>query len=315
MPANPEQTPCSVMFSLLKEHGRIKHNELAALVLSGRPLPDGRSPVSRASDRSWVSRFVVHAPVGTLQQRYFTDYSTAALHITNRLRSRRGRPLTDEDIIRMLTGTDGCAMDRALAACGQNATLYRNALERLAQVKGHTDGERAEALMVLFVAAGCSANARAAVEYTMDCARVSYDMRTSTPTAALPTAADQTAGDASTAEEHPLGLIRVADGYIAGDPHWLDASGSEIGALAMGPHDIADVASDVSGHHARIRQVEGRWLVEDLGSRNGTVLRDAATGTKTRLTPGEPHELHPGDELHLAATTVLVAVEGAPGVV
>lgn len=49
------------------------------------------------------------------------------------------------------------SMDRALAVCHQDLHLYCNALERLATVEGHTDGERAEAVMVLFVAAGCSA--------------------------------------------------------------------------------------------------------------------------------------------------------------
>lgn len=327
------ETPCAVMFDLLKRRGGIKHNELAAIVLSGRPLSDGRSPVSRAGDRSWVSRFVVHAPVGSLQPRYFADYSASALRVTNRLRSRRGRVLSDRQIIDLVCGEEGRAMDRALAACHQSAHLYRNALERLAGAAGHTAGERAEALMVLFVAAGCSADAKVAVAYTLDCARVSYEMRTSTPAAAGVADVDGASGagtglrwvsaragvDASVDPlglERPFGLMRVSGGYIAGAPHWIDpACGAGIGALAMEDGDIADVEPDVSAEHARIwRDDDGSWLVEDLGSKNGTVLVDGATGEERRLAARRPVSLRAGDELRLASSTVFVAVEGVPGV-
>ena len=64
-------TPCSALFSAMKKQGGISYKELAGLILSGKPLSDGRSPVSRINDRTWVSRFIVHAPVGSLQDRYF----------------------------------------------------------------------------------------------------------------------------------------------------------------------------------------------------------------------------------------------------
>lgn len=306
-------TPCGVMFDILKRRGRIKHNELAELILSGRPLADGRSPLSRAGDRSWVSRFVVHAPVGSLQPRYFANFSTAARRVTNRLRSRRGKALSDEEIIEMVCGEEGRAMDQAFVACHQSANLYRNALERLVAAEGHTPGERADAVMVLFVAAGCSANARAAVEYTMGCARESYGMHTSTPSAAGEgPAAPASLGLAPAVR--PIGLMRVEGGYIKGGPHWIDFDmGIEVGALAMGENDVTDVAADVSGRHARVwRDERGRWLVRDLGSKNGTVIVDGATGEEHVVVPDEPAELHPGDELRLGSATIFVVVEGTP---
>lgn len=313
MMGESEPTPCGVMFDLLKTGGGIKHNELAEIVLSGRRLADGRSPVSHASDRSWLSRFVVHAPVASLQARYFADYSASALRIVNRLRGKRGRALTDEQIINLVCGENGHAMDRALAACYQDASLYRNALERLAGAEGHTAGERAEAVMVLFVAVGCSANVHLAVEYTLGCARVAYSLHTSTPSTGKLHSAAALPGE----HERPFGLMRVEGGYIAGAPSWVDpASGVEVGALAMGERDITNVAGDVSGRHLRIwRDDDGRWLARDLGSKNGTVLVDGATGAECKLDPSEPVELHPGDELRLASSTTFVIVEGAPGLV
>ncbi len=59
-----ETTPCGAMFDAFKRHCGISHKQLAGLILSDRPLSDGRSAASRASDRTWLSHFVVHAPVG-----------------------------------------------------------------------------------------------------------------------------------------------------------------------------------------------------------------------------------------------------------
>lgn len=69
MASQVELTPCGAMFDIFKRAAHLSHIELCGLVLSSRPLADGRSPQSRAADRSWVSRFIVRAPVGTLQQR------------------------------------------------------------------------------------------------------------------------------------------------------------------------------------------------------------------------------------------------------
>lgn len=70
-----ELTPCGALFETMKRYGGISHKDLARLVLSGRPLADGKSPLSRCDDRTWVSRFIVHAPVGSLQDRYFCDWA------------------------------------------------------------------------------------------------------------------------------------------------------------------------------------------------------------------------------------------------
>ncbi len=77
MASQVELTPCGAMFDIFKRAAHLSHIELCGLVLSSRPLADGRSPQSRAADRSWVSRFIVRAPVGTLQERYFADYGCA----------------------------------------------------------------------------------------------------------------------------------------------------------------------------------------------------------------------------------------------
>ena len=91
-------TPASVLFDLMKRECGVSHKELAGMLLSGRPLSDGRSPLSRMEDRTWVSR-VVHAAPASLADRYFCDYSVCALRLTARMKSRERKALTSETIL------------------------------------------------------------------------------------------------------------------------------------------------------------------------------------------------------------------------
>ena len=70
------------------------------------------SPQSRAADRSWVSRFIVRAPVGTLQERYFADYGTSAARIMSHLALHRRNPMNATAVINMVCGPAGEPMVR-----------------------------------------------------------------------------------------------------------------------------------------------------------------------------------------------------------
>lgn len=110
-------TPCGAMFDIFKRAAHLSHIELCGMVLSSRPLADGRSPQSRAADRSWVSRFIVRAPVGTLQERYFADYGTSAARIMSHLALHRRNPMNATAVINMVCGPAGEPMVRALEEC------------------------------------------------------------------------------------------------------------------------------------------------------------------------------------------------------
>lgn len=129
MASQVELTPCGAMFDIFKRAAHLSHIELCGLVLSSRPLADGRSPQSRAADRSWVSRFIVRAPVGTLQQRYFAEYGTSAARIMSQLALRQRNPMDSTAVINMVCGPAGEPMVRALEECHQDTNLYRNALD------------------------------------------------------------------------------------------------------------------------------------------------------------------------------------------
>lgn len=122
MASQVELTPCGAMFDIFKRAAHLSHIELCGLVLSSRPLADGRSPQSRAADRSWVSRFIVRAPVGTLQQRYFAEYGTSAARIMSQLALRQRNPMDSTAVINMVCGPAGEPMVRALEECHQDTT-------------------------------------------------------------------------------------------------------------------------------------------------------------------------------------------------
>ena len=48
MASQVKLTPCGAMFDIFKRAAHLSHIELCGLVLSSRPLADGRSPQSRA---------------------------------------------------------------------------------------------------------------------------------------------------------------------------------------------------------------------------------------------------------------------------
>lgn len=304
MASQVELTPCGAMFDIFKRAAHLSHIELCGLVLSSRPLADGRSPQSRAADRSWVSRFIVRAPVGTLQQRYFAEYGTSAARIMSQLALRQRNPMDSTAVINMVCGPAGEPMVRALEECHQDTNLYRNALDRLSQAAELMPAERAEAVLVLFVAVGCSADVRSSVNYAIDYAHATCGGGTSTPRSL---GMSMTAGEREPAPAHPLGLLRVQNSFVVSAPRWIQPSeqGVEIGALATGEGDITDVGDDVSARHAHI------WHVEDLSSTNGTVVVNGATRVCIQVEPGRSAQLNPGDELKLGESTTYAILFGA----
>lgn len=311
MASQVELTPCGAMFDIFKRAAHLSHIELCGLVLSSRPLADGRSPQSRAADRSWVSRFIVRAPVGTLQQRYFAEYGTSAARIMSQLALRQRNPMDSTAVINMVCGPAGEPMVRALEECHQDTNLYRNALDRLSQAAELMPAERAEAVLVLFVAVGCSADVRSSVNYVIDYAHATCGGGTSTPRSL---GMSMTAGECEPAPAHPLGLLRVQNSFVVSAPRWIQPSeqGVEIGALATGEGDITDVGDDVSARHAHIWcDAQNIWHVEDLSSTNGTVVVNGATRVCIQVEPGRSAQLNPGDELKLGESTTYAILFGA----
>lgn len=318
-----ELTPCGALFDIMKRYGGISNKELASLILSGKPLSDGVSPASRVNDRTWLSRFVVHAPVGSIQERYFAGFSSSALRVVARLKSGGRRHFTSAEIMDLITGEKGAEMKEALALCHQDISLYDNVLSRLERDNGHTETERMEMAMVLFITAGCTANVRRAAEEVISFSDMMHGAGMATPLV-TPKAVQQASGMRDRIAQQPTSLVlfRIEDGYLKGEPHWLDhdAGEIEIGSLALGDAAITDVDPDVSGTHLKITYDQGTWYAQGAGSSFGTVLIHGTDHAETVIEPprekradGEEYPkvpIRPGDELLLGANTRFLIMEG-----
>ncbi|MBI3949088.1 MAG: FHA domain-containing protein [Acidobacteria bacterium] len=68
--------------------------------------------------------------------------------------------------------------------------------------------------------------------------------------------------------------------------------------------DVDDLEANVSRRHARIVFQDGQYLIEDLGSTNGTFINRGA-----RLIPGRRYLIQDGDELIVGKTFLKFIVE------
>ncbi|WP_211095122.1 FHA domain-containing protein [Adlercreutzia caecimuris] len=309
-------TPAAALFELMKRRCGISHKELASIVLSGRPLADGRSPASRVSDRTWVSRFVVHARPDTLQEGIFADFSVSALRLIARMKSQRKGPVSGEEIVSFVRDEGLRALEGPLAACAQPVQPLRAVMDRIDAERSLTADERAEEAMVLLASAACTAESAQALEEVRAFTQAVHVGGLATPPAVPVSDGVAVDGMAAVSEKPWLGLLRMEEGRVAGSAHWVapEGAGAYIGSLAAGDGDVSAVSADVSGCHARVwRDEAGAWRVEDLGSRNGTAVTSTASGERGAVEPGgAPCELHPGDLLHVASTTFAI-LEGYPG--
>lgn len=298
------RTPLEALYALFKGDFGLSHHALSQLILSDRPQQNGSTPQQMAANTSWLSRYVVHAPMDALQDRFFADFRTSARRVHAHL-NQAGR--TDEEIF--LTIYASTLMADALGTSGQSGTVYRNALARLQANATATAAARARAALLLTITAGCTANIAKAIDLTSGYIHTDGHATgrfTPQPSAATAAAENGTA----LAPADLIGIIRLVDGRVASNPYVIpdDGAGATIGALALGPAAIADVEPDVSAEHLRVWREKGRWLATDLGSTNGTTLLPADGGSPRHLASAEPVELEPGDRLLLGAATTFIVV-------
>lgn len=322
--ARSTMTPLGTLFVIMKKQGGISYKELASLILSEKPLAGGVSPVSRVNDRTWISRYLVHAPVESVRSDYFVSYEKCAMRIIARLKKRGGKVMDNLKIMEMITGTPGQEMVDALKHAGQDTSPYLNMLTRLNREGEFRLEERVEIAMVLFVAAALSADVSLATRAALDFTNEIHGASMATPLITPHSEESESEQMRALIDEHTtLGLLRIVDSYVVGSPRWLDPEQNatvEVGAFATGSGSISDVASDVSGHHARIwHSDDGAWFIEGTGSKNGTTLISGADKSEILVEPpasmregwtSAPVPLKPGDELVLGKNTRYVVIAG-----
>jgi pSer/pThr/pTyr-binding forkhead associated (FHA) protein len=94
-------------------------------------------------------------------------------------------------------------------------------------------------------------------------------------------------------------VVRVASGFYEGLEWPLGDQPAVIGRGRKA--DLVIAEATISRTHVRIRREDGRFLVEDLGSTNGTQLNGQRVGRA---------ELHDGDELRMGKLELRLEIKG-----
>lgn len=189
------QTPREALYALFRGELGLGHHALSQLILSDRPYRSGLSPRQMSADSSWLSRSVVHAPMGPTQEQLFDDPATSARHVHAHL-SRRG--IGDAEIVRTVCGSP--LMADALSASGRQGLAYANALRRL-ELLDVDDAVRARAALTLAIAAGCTGDLTLAIGLAQ--ARIRADGRTPGRVTPVTTALPEAAPDRPSADTPP----------------------------------------------------------------------------------------------------------------
>lgn len=315
-------TPSSVMYTDLRQFGGIAHRDTATVLFDGSVSIGGKTLSARIDDRTFLSREIVHAKPGSLHPELFSDFPVAAKKITSRLIAARGGGQAGcSEVIAHYRGAAATCMCDALASNDIDAIPYGNVVRKIMSLHLELESDRALLLVMLFVIVGCLADPRAAID-AIDAFAASE----------LATSLDTLVGDeaprpqaTSAAHETRLGLVRLVNGAFRPPIHELscDPAGTIIGCLPNGPHSIADVDADVSRQHVRIWREDGRWLVTDLNSTNGTrVISGADKSVHIIAGPqaesrepsaSEPFELRNSDILCLGSTTRFLVMKLSVG--
>ena len=300
-------TPTSLMYSDLRGFSGLTSRALAELIVSPRAQIGGKPVVPRLGEKTFLSRHVVHAVRGELPAH--GDLPLATQLICTRMVKKHGEG-SIVLVAQRYRGEAARAMKLALAGVGADANVYSNAVARIQQTRGLSTDDRASLLVLLFIAAGATWDAGEAARIALGFMESTLGTADTTP---APEVVETRREDGRCKAAEGLGLLRIVDGCAKPPLHVLsrEKSGTVIGFMP-GPGDacaITDVGSDVSRRHARIKLVSGHWILEDLGSTNGTRLIPGTAPGGTRghsalqVEPGQPVEITNADQVFLGAST------------
>lgn len=315
------QTPGSYMYDELRKTAHLSNRDAAQILLSDRPIFAGRSPRSRISERTFLSRDVVHVQPDNVNPALFADFSQSAQTITSRLvAAYGGGESAYAKIMERYSGEVAQQMSNTLYAYGRDGRVYTNMVMRLRSVSLRRQNDRAVLLVMAFITVGCLADPYAATEAVERFTQQHLASSLGTVISGGPKRGGTVIGLEATDQ---LGLVRVVDGAVRPPIHplSLDPAGTVIGSLPSASSAITDVEVDVSRQHLVVWCQGGSWWIRGMNSTNGTYL---ISGSTQEIIPvelpramrgdstGAPVEIHPGDTLCLGRYTrfLVMSVRG-----
>lgn len=302
------------MFSDLRKFGRLTNRDAAQELLSATVTYGGKAPRMRITDRTFLSRQIVHALPGQTHPELFADFFQSSQTLTSRIIANRPNPVTAREEVRdHYCGEAALGMQQVLRDFDLDDTLYANAISRIAAAKFRTESDRTVLYVMLFLATGCLADPQRAVSIVERF--VEYKLAMDIGTVEMDVGAEYKDRPGSERDEVVLGLLRISGDTARPPIHPLATTdeGTLVGSLADGESVINDVDVDVSRRHLRIWRDGARWYAQGLGSTNGTMLIPGDGTDPVVIEPPRAKRAHDGcyppveisnsDVLCLGATT------------
>lgn len=278
------ETPSEVLFDFLKCDLQINNREAARILISDKPMGSKPAPRFRITEKTFLSRRVVHVVPGTdkIDPEMFTDFSQSVPELGAAVKSaapavQRPSTLASKPLRRMPSS----AWQRRSNTGGSMAPSCAISLTASPSCRASSKATRRLLELLALTVCGCLADPNAAASEVKDFAITQLAQTFGT----LETAEGVQAQEANHKVNEPpakLGLLRLAKDGTALPPIYplsLDPEGTVLGSFAHDRNAITNVGPDVSRRHLRVAFSNGTWLASGLHSTNGTVLvtRSGAT--------------------------------------
>lgn len=149
------ESPSYAMYRVLRGFGGIPYRDAAAVIVDAGAASGESTLGARIADKTFLSRRVVHASAGNAPAH--ADLGGAAEALAARMAKRLGEGAWGL-ICEHFAGPGAARMEESLSACGRDALVYRNACARVAGAGELDSRSRATLLVLLFIAAGVTAD-------------------------------------------------------------------------------------------------------------------------------------------------------------
>lgn len=317
------ETPSEVLFDFLKCDLQINNREAARILISDKPMGSKPAPRFRITEKTFLSRRVVHVVPGTdkIDPEMFADFSQSVQNLAAAVKigsgsspaaaNARQQAITAHALERMATSLEHWELD---------GSILRNIFDRIAVMPGLKQSDRRLLELLALTVCGCLADPNAAASEVKDFAIAQLAQTFGT----LETAEVVQAQDTNHKVNEPpakLGLLRLAKDGSALPPIYplsLDPEGTVLGSFARDRNAITNVGPDVSRRHLRVAFSNGTWLASGLRSTNGTVLVTHSGATTViekprslRTADDEDKQIpiHDGDLLKLGSSTEFLVLK------
>ena len=316
------ETPSEVLFDFLKCDLQINNREAARILISDKPMGSKPAPRFRITEKTFLSRRVVHVVPGTdkIDPEMFTDFSQSVQNLAAAVKIDSGSPAAANARQQAITAHALERMATSLEHWGLDGSILRNIFDRIAVTPGLKQSDRRLLELLALTVCGCLADPNAAASEVKDFAITQLAQTFGT----LETAEAIQAQDTNCKVNKPpakLGLLRLAKDGSALPPIYplsLDPEGTVLGSFAHDRNAITNVGPDVSRRHLRIAFTNGTWLASGLHSTNGTMLvtRSGATtviekprSLRTADDEDKQIPIHDGDLLKLGSSTEFLVLK------